>query len=143
VATSEPKVREFRRPHSGLSPWFLYFVVAWLGLGGVANLLERRWLWSTGNFLGAFLILASDRWAKRTPIVRVTGEEVIVYRAFLLPTRRIRIASVASVDQPRPTVLRFMLLAGDSYVIPLHWLAWGDRPTFIETIRSALRGTGT
>ncbi len=126
MSSSDLDVREFRRSGSGLSPRFLYFVTAWIGLSSVVHLVERHWLLGLAGVALACLGLAQNIWVKGTPIVRLTGQEVVVHRTFL------------SVDQPRPSAVRLNLRDGRGYVIPLHWLEWGDRPSLIEALNSAV-----
>ena len=138
MSSSDLDVREFRRSGSGLSPGFLYFVTAWIGLSSVVHLAERQWLLGLAGVALACLGLAQNIWVKGTPIVRLTGQEVVVHRTFLAPARRITIGSIGSVDQPRPSAVRLNLRDGRGYVIPLHWLEWGDRPSLIEALNSAV-----
>ena len=110
---------EFRRGSAIVGPGFPIHVCATLLLaGGVAHLHSRQWVWGAVNIVVAIAAWLDYAWARRTPIIRVSPEEIVVLRHQFIRPRRVRLNDIQALDESRPSVARLALTGGREVGIP-------------------------
>src|SRR5262245_21590031 len=134
---------EFRREKSLVFPLGEHFATAGAGVGVFASvvlLLLGQWVWAAFGLCFAVLGWAERRWYRQTPLIKAEAGELVI-RRHPLSSRRLRLDTIAALDDSRPGKARLVLQGGQAVTIPLQLMVWDDRAPFLTYLRSVVGGS--
>jgi hypothetical protein len=131
-----PWLKEFERNPSEIrNAWILFWSCLILGFGGLCwHGLSTALVW----WIFTIFHLVNYFWARKTPLLRITHDEMMIFSSMLRAPSFIRLDQVSAVEQPNPRMVLIVHAEQKKERVLLFMVRKNECMEFVEGLRDAV-----